>query len=221
MMKWISRLGTNQRLALVALVLGAGALFARPMAAGTVRVNAPELAAELQREAGIQPADLADRIIKGTTDFRLIDLRDEQAFASYHVPGAENVPLTALADSGIGHNEKIVLYSDDGTRSAQAWFVLAAQGFRSVSVLRGGLEGWKQGVLFPVLKQNPSPAEQVDNERRRQVSAHFGGAPRTGGDGAIVAGGSLPAMPTPKVEVPSLPAGASAGATAKKKKEGC
>jgi hypothetical protein len=130
------------------------------------------------------------------------------------------VQPASLADAGIAHNEQIVLCSDDATRSAQAWFLLQAQGFRSVCILDGGLDGWKREVLFPALEENPSPAEQVENERRKQVSAYFGGAPRAGGAAVGAGGQGLPAMPTPKIEVPSV-AGGAGKAAPKKKKEGC
>jgi rhodanese-related sulfurtransferase len=146
MKKWFSRLGMNQRLAVLALALGTIALAARPAPGGAARVNAQELAADLQRGGTLGPQELADWIIKGTTDFRIVDVRDEAAFASYHIPGAENVPLASLADAGIGRNEKIVLCADEGTPTAQAWFILKAAGFRNVYALAGGIEGFRRAL---------------------------------------------------------------------------
>jgi len=218
MRKWFWTLGTNQRLALLALGLGIVAVFARPAPGATARVHPQDLAATLERGGTVQPMQLADWLIKGTTEFRLIDVRDEPAFASYHIPGAENVPLASVADAAIAHDEKVVLCSDDGTRTAQAWFVLKALGFGSVYVLAGGLDGWKRDVLFPALAEAGTPAERAENERRQQVSAHFGGAVRTGGGGEVA--GALPALPA-LVEAPSLPGGVNKAAAKKKKKEGC
>lgn len=42
--------------------------------------------------------ELAERIIAGETDYRLLDLRDPEAYARYHIPGAENVNITELAE---------------------------------------------------------------------------------------------------------------------------
>ncbi len=220
MTNWSSRFTTNQRLAVLALLLGAGALFSNATARASL--DPRELAMAMERGTDrVQPRELADRILKGQSDYRLIDLRDAAAFASYHIPGSENIPLAALADSGVARNETVVLYSEDGSRAAQAWVLLRAQRYQAVYVLDRGLDGWKQDVLFPVLKENATnPAEQLDNERLRQVSAHFGGAPRSGAvqDSTVI----VPSMPAtmPKVEVPASPAG-EAKPVAKKKKEGC
>ncbi len=160
MNKWLSGTGINRRLAVLALVLGAVAVFARPISGGAARVNPRELAAELQRGGTVSAKELAEWIVKGTTEFRVLDVRDESAFAAYHIPGAENIPVGSLADSGIAHDENVVLYADDGTRTAQAWFVMKAMGFRHVYALAGGLAGWTgQATGHPAT--GPQPAATV------------------------------------------------------------
>ncbi len=215
-----ARLTTNQRLAVLALLLGAIALFSNTRMRATL--DPRELAMAVDRGSErVQPRELADRILKGQADYRLIDLRDASAFAVYHIPGAENVPLAALGDGSLAPGETLVLYSEDGSRAAEAWVLLKAQGFRAVYVLDRGLDGWKQDVLFPVLKENAvNPAEQQANERLRQVSAHFGGTPRTGTQ-AAAAGVAAPVTSAamPKVELPAAPGGAKPAP--RKKKEGC
>ena len=61
----------------------------------------------------------------GRSDYRLIDLRGERDYSAYHIPTAENVTLTALPESALLANEKIVLYSDGGIHASQAWMLLA------------------------------------------------------------------------------------------------
>ncbi len=223
MIKRLTALTTNQRLALLAALLGVGAVFAQPTFGSSVRVAPGTIAEMTQRGADkVRPRELADWIIAGTREFRLVDLRDEDAFRAYHIPGAENVPVTALADAGIGRNETIVLYSDDGAQAAQAWFLLKALRFNGACVLDGGLEGWKRDVLFPLLEERPDAAGQAENARLAAVSARFGGTPRTAAAAAGVAAAPLPApAPMPTIEAPTLPAGATRAAAAKKKKEGC
>ncbi len=215
-----SRLGTNHRLALVALALGALAVFARPVTRASV--DPRELATIVQRGFDrVQPRELADWIIKGRSDYRLIDLRDAAAFSTYHVPEAENIPFAALSDGGIARNETIVLCSEDGTRAGEAWVLLKAQGFKAVYILDRGIEGWKQDVLFPVVKEDAAtPAERAANERVKQVALHFGGAPRAAG-GSSGSVGTPAVVPTalPKVDAPSLPGVAKKPAV--RKKEGC
>jgi rhodanese-related sulfurtransferase len=218
MIRWLSHLGTNQRLALVALLLGACAVFASPAPRATV--DAREIAAAVQQGFDrVPPRDLADWIVTGRTDYRLIDLRDDGAFATYHIPGAENVPFASLSGNDLDRNEKIILCSADGTRAGQAWVLLKARRFSAVYILDRGLEGWKQDVLFPALRPDPTSIERLENEKSRAMAAHFGGAPRTPGVAGDVAGAGAAAVPMPKVEAPVLPAGSKKAPA--KKKEGC
>jgi rhodanese-related sulfurtransferase len=212
----MSALTLNQRLALLALTLGVVAIGARPMRGSVVTIDARDLARIVATEVDhVGVEELADWIIAGRSDYRLVDLRGAAAFASYHIPTAENVPLAALPDYPFGRQEKIVLYSDGGIHSAQAWFLLRAKGHRGVYILRGGLDEWKDTVLFPRLAENPSPSDLAANEKRKYVSRHFGGKPLTDGVGQAEAA----PVEMPKVEMPA--ASPTAQLAKKKKKEGC
>jgi rhodanese-related sulfurtransferase len=220
-MRWISKLSFNQKLGVLALALGALAVFANVAPGPTVTVNAKELLTSVERrEDHVTPAELAAWIIEGRTDYRLVDLRDEKAFAEYHIPTADNVPLATVADGALERTDKIVLYGDGGIHAAQAWMVLKGRGYTRVYTLFEGLDAWKDEVLFPVMPQNASPEEQARFERAVQVAKFFGGQPR-----AAASPVSEPmALPTqaaaPAVAPPTLPAGAG-GVAPKKKREGC
>jgi rhodanese-related sulfurtransferase len=226
MADWLARLTLNQKLALAAVVLGAAALFASPHPGSRVTLDARELALVVGTEADhVEAPELAAWIIQGRADYRLIDLRSEAEFAAYHIPTAQNIPMTVLADAGIGRQEKLVLYSEGGIHSAQAWMLLRAQGYKAVYMLKGGLDEWKDQVVFPVVADNPTPAERARDERLRAISTFFGGQPRlasavASGEGAmaVVAAPAIPALP--KVAAPPTPVGGPKPA-AKKKKEGC
>jgi rhodanese-related sulfurtransferase len=152
------------------------------MRGSVVTIDARDLARIVATEVDhVGVEELADWIIAGRSDYRLVDLRGAAEFASYHIPTAENVPLAALPDYPFGRQEKIVLYSDGGIHSAQAWFLLQAKGYRGVYILRGGLDEWKDTVLFPRLAENPSPADRPANEKRTYMSRHFGGRPLSAG----------------------------------------
>jgi rhodanese-related sulfurtransferase len=218
MRRWMSSLTLNQKLAALAFALGALAIFARPTGGGAVTIDPNDLARIVQAEVDhVEPFELADWIMAGRADYRLVDLRDERAFAEYHIPGAQRLPITELPDAGLPHNEKIVLYSDGGIHSAQAWFLLKAKGYQGVYMLLGGLDAWRDEVLFPALAENPTPYQQQRNDKLTAIAQHFGGQPRSGA-AAAEAAPQITAMPTLE-----LPAGAAApmGAPKKKKKEGC
>jgi rhodanese-related sulfurtransferase len=220
MPSWIARLTLNQKLALGAVALGALALFAVPYPGSTVTLDTKALALVVGTEADhVEAPELAAWIIESRADYRLIDLRAEGAFAQYHIPTAVNIPMNVLTDAGLGRQEKLVLYSDGGIHSAQAWMLLKAQGYKSVYMLKGGLDEWKDQVVFPVVAGNPTPAERARDERLRSISAFFGGQPRSAA--AVTPGLAAAQMPaTPKVVAPPSPAGGATPAS-RKKKEGC
>ncbi len=170
----------------------------------------------------IQPTDLADWIIQDRNDYTLADLRAAKDFDAYHIPGAENLPMATLSANSFALNQKIVLYSNDSTQAAKALFLLEAQGFKSVYLLNGGVEGWRDTVLFPVKSPGMDAAAF---EKQALVAKYFGGAPREA-SGTTSAALAVPAtpVPTPTVAAPALPAAPAGGIPAaqhKKKREGC
>ena len=206
----------NQKLAAIGGLLGFFALFAGdPYRGSTATIDTQELAVLVQKEVDhISSPELADWIIQGRSDYRLLDLRKSEEYGSYHVPTAENVLITGLNDYPIERNEKIILYSDGGIHSAQAWFLLKANNYRGVYILRGGLEEWKEAGLWPSLAETATPEEKDAFEKMKEVSKFFGGAPQTG---SRETASSQPAMPKLEMPAPS----AVSGTAKKKKKEGC
>ena len=176
------RFGLNQRLALIALVLGAVALLGAPRSESTVTVNSRELALIVERTFDhVMVDEVADWIIQGRSDFRILDVRDREEYDAYHIPNAESVELHELSDYPLSKNEKIVVYSGGGMHSAQAWFFLKAAGYPGAYILFGGLEEWKDRILFPSLPAEPDAAQLAAVRRAQQVSEFFGGSPRSGG----------------------------------------
>jgi rhodanese-related sulfurtransferase len=217
------RFSTNQVLGLVALGLGVLALAGNPYQGHSVRVDAKELATIVGTEVDhVTPVELADWIIRGATDYRLIDLRHPEEYAQYHIPTAENVPIAQLPDYPLGRNEKIVLYSEGGIHSAQAWFLLKAQRYPGAYILFGGLEGWNDDVLYPTAPPHPSPQEAAAFERAIQVSRFFGGTPRAAADSTTgAANPTLAQTPAPTVTRVPAPPVAPMAPKKKTKKEGC
>jgi rhodanese-related sulfurtransferase len=132
------------------VALGLGALVIGTPRSGKIVLDERELAAIVEGELDhVTPDELADWIVAGRQDFRLIDLRTAAEYAEYHIPQAANLAITALADADLARNEKIVLYSAEGIHSAQAWFLLKAKQFPAVYILLGGLKQWTEQVVFP------------------------------------------------------------------------
>jgi len=85
----------------------------------------------------------------------VLDVRNEEEFASGHLPNAKNIPLTDL-NNRIKEIEKskntvVITVCAQGVRSSNAAALLSKAGFTQVFSLEGGTEAWKtQGM--PIVK---------------------------------------------------------------------
>ncbi|MDZ7317483.1 MAG: rhodanese-like domain-containing protein [candidate division KSB1 bacterium] len=214
----LGRMTLNQKLAALLLVLGFLAVFlGDPYRRAKAAIDAKELALIVEKQVDhVTAEELADWIIQGRADYRLIDLRSEAEYAAYHIPTAENIPLTELPNAELMRNEKIVLYSEGGIHSAQAWFLLRAKGYKAVYMLFGGLEEWKDKILFPVIPADVPPAEEKRYAKMAEISRFFGGTPQTSGE-------AMTQRPNVNLPAPAPVAAPSAAPKpqGKKKKEGC
>ena len=217
----IVKLSISKKLALIAAVLGILAMFiGNPSNNSIIKVNAKELALTTVKDQDrIDVMTLADWLIKEKSDFTLVDLRSEKEFNEYFIPTAINVPVENILTSDLMRNQKILLYGDDDVRSAQAWFILKSSNYKGVYILKGGMNTWKNEILFPRLASDATPAQTEAFEKIKQVSAFFGGTPQL-----MNAVQTTSAPTTIKPSLPALPkltAPAGGGKTVKKKKEGC
>lgn len=74
----------------------------------------------------------------------LIDVRDADEFASDHLPGSINIPLTELstAFSDIDRASSVIFICQTGVRSAQAATFAKSVGYTNVRSLDGGMVAW-------------------------------------------------------------------------------
>ena len=150
----------------------------------------------------------------------MVDLRTEKEYTEYNIPTSVNIKMEDLLGSGLMRNQKIVLYGTDDVAAAQAWFVLKSSNYKGVYILSGGLNEWKNQILFPKLALNATPEQTAAFEKVKQISAYFGGTPQL----ATAEQTTSAAAPTVKPTTPALPklsTPAAGGKVVKKKKEGC
>lgn len=210
-----------RKYALVLAGLGFMAAFAgSPYQGNQAQIDTRELALSAGTKADhVTAAELAEWLVAGENNYLLIDVREPADFAQYHIPGARNIPLAELSGDFATRNEHVVFYSEGGIHAAQAWLLLRSLGFKSCSMLLGGLDTWKDEILFPEAPAaNSTTKEQIDFARRAALSAHFGGAPRGQEPGSQAA----PRPDLPKLS-PPLPTAEGPGTAPrpKKRKEGC
>lgn len=215
MKNFIMNLPGEKKLGLLALILGVVAvLLGNPYDKVNTTINTKEFAIESVRGTDkVDVKSLADWIIKGKVDYRLVDLRDEKAYQEYYIPTAVNIPVSKILDAGLMRNQKILLYADDNTKAAQAWFLLKSQDYKGVYILDGGVDAWRDEILFPTLASNARPEEKAEFDKMVEVSKFFGGSPQTGGEE------SKQEIAMPKLELPASIPMSTPGK--KPKREGC
>lgn len=164
----------NKRLALLAGLLGLLALVAgSPFRNQKVTIDLKELARAIESENDHISTDQLAEWIMLKSSMRVIDLRDSDSFASYHVPTAEYLSMEELVEENAPKDGMLVLYSKGGIHAAQAWMLLKAKGHSNVYTLKGGLTAWKEDILFPVLSETASPEERVLFAKRKALSEYF------------------------------------------------
>jgi len=217
MKKLFSNLSLNKRLALVALLLGVIALFAgNPYGGITIKVNEKDIAlSTVGNSDKVSVTELADWIIKDKSDFELVDLRSEEKFNEYSIPNAQCIPLVQLSNSELRRNQKIIFYSNNDVAASQAWFILKSKNYKGVYILDGGLNAWKEKVLFPKTPVNGSKEDLAEFEKLKEVAKYFGGQAQT--DSSIAQTKTEIKLPTSNTNIQKN----TAPKGKKKKREGC
>lgn len=150
------RSGFVMALSLILLALAAATVLSPSHAAHPATATASteqQLLEQVDQAADhIEPEELADRLVRGEQGLLLVDIRPAEEYASFHIRGAVNVPMSELhAYLGPYRNRgMIVLYSNGMTHPAQARDSLARSGFDNVYMLTDGLDGFVQRCLKPV-----------------------------------------------------------------------
>lgn len=163
---------------------------AEPAVVAALRSVPPSgLLGEVAAEADhIEPQELADLLMAGRPRLQVVDIRPADAYDAFHLPGAVNLPLEALAAESaqrVSRSGQVVLVSNGTTHAAQAWMELRRQGWTNVRVLTDGMLGfWRECLTPPSLSEVPAgpQAAQALSEAFRKRRALFlaGGSPGSG-----------------------------------------
>lgn len=119
-------------------------------ASGTPPTAAGQAAAEARANpaaaAGHVDAEGAAKLLSSSKEVVVVDVRTPAEFSSGHIPGASNIDY--VADSfatevaKLDRSKTYIVHCAAGGRSTQSLAVFARLGFKSVTHLDGGLNGW-------------------------------------------------------------------------------
>jgi rhodanese-related sulfurtransferase len=130
------------------------------------KLTAEQLLSEANtRTQFIAPETVADMIIKKDPSFQLIDVRSQDDFEKFSLPGALNIPVTdLLADKYadlLNQDTRMNIFYSNGTITAnEAWMVTRQLGYKNNYVLEGGLNYWFEAILNPTKPSSTSPDEE-------------------------------------------------------------
>ncbi len=79
---------------------------------------------------------------------RIIDVREEWEHKLAKIENSELMPLSSFMShvSELDRDEELIFYCHTGVRSANVCNYLAAQGFKNLINLNGGIEAWTNEV---------------------------------------------------------------------------
>jgi sulfur-carrier protein adenylyltransferase/sulfurtransferase len=130
------------------------------------KLTADQLLGEVNsRTQYITPETVADMIVKKDPSFQLIDVRSQDDFEKFSLPGAINIPVSDLLSDKysdvLNQDAKMNIFYSNGTITAnEAWMVTRQLGYKNNFVLEGGLNYWFDAILNPKKPATTSPDEE-------------------------------------------------------------
>ncbi|MFN8240921.1 MAG: rhodanese-like domain-containing protein [Bacteroidales bacterium] len=131
------------------------------------KLTAEQLLAEANtRTQYITPDVVADMIVKKDPTLRLIDVRSQEEFEKYSLPGAINIPMSDLLSDQytdiLNQDVKMnVLYSNGTVGANEAWMITRQLGYQNNFVMEGGLNYWMETIMNPARPSSTSPDEEL------------------------------------------------------------
>ncbi len=129
----------------------------------------------------LAPEVVADMIIKKDPSLRLIDVRSQDEFEKYSLPGAINIPSSDLLSDNytdiLNQDIKMNVFYSNGTLAAnEAWMVTRQLGYENNYVLEGGLNYWFEAILDPKKPSSTSSDEEFAKyDFRKSAGQALGG----------------------------------------------
>jgi rhodanese-related sulfurtransferase len=169
------------------------------------KLTAAQLLDEAQgNQQYFSPDELADKLVNKDPSIQLIDVRSQDEFEKYSLPGAINIPLSDLLNDKwaglLDQDARMNIFYSNGTVQAnEAWMITRQLGYENNYVLQGGLNYWVETILNPSKPASTSPNEELARYDFRKAA---GGA--LGAGGAIEA--SAPATQTAAPTIIKRPA---------------
>jgi rhodanese-related sulfurtransferase len=146
-------MNTRERFSVILLILGL-ILVIIPGSGNRILVfKAEKLLPETLEENSFLSVDQVARlIVTEDRNIRLIDLRREEEFRKFNIPGSVNIPYLEflknnndryLSDNGI----RKILYSNGDLESNYCYIIARGSDYKNILVMKGGMNEWFRTVM--------------------------------------------------------------------------
>lgn len=144
------------------------------------------------------PDQIADMIINEDPAFLLIDVRAQDEYEKFHLPGAINIPLTDILseewkpylNQDVRQN---IFYSNSSVNANEAWMITLQLGYKNNYVLQGGLNYWVETIMNPDPPANTNSNEEIAKYNfRKGAGMKLGGGANVETDNSSTSAPDLP-----------------------------
>jgi rhodanese-related sulfurtransferase len=85
------------------------------------------------------------------SQMQLVDIRPEEEYLKFSLPGAVNIPLKQILDKKwesffVDNTHDIVFYCHGEMDAAKAWYLCTQVGYPDTYVMQGGLNNWFRNI---------------------------------------------------------------------------
>ena len=177
----------------------------------SIELDAQQLLNEIQLENYVISVDeMANALINNDPEYQLIDLRSEEDYKAYSLPGSLNIPFDSLfSETWVPYIDQIarknVFYSNGTMLASEAWMLTKQKGYKNNYILNGGLNNWYATILEP-----KEPASTDGEDAFFQYEARLGMKQFFTGAGAVSSSSSNQAKkPVPRKKKKMVAGGCS------------
>lgn len=121
------------------------------------------------------PEEIANIIVQNDPEFQLIDVRPQDEFEKFSLPGAINIPLTDILSEDyrdfLNQDVKVnILYSNGTLDATKAWMIMSQLGWENNYIMEGGLNYWAEVIMNPLPPASTNPNEEVARYQFRKAA---------------------------------------------------
>ena len=140
---------------IMALVIGLFIMSLPPVKSNSLfETKAQRVASEAIAEPNTISADeMAFLLIRNPRELQIIDVRDADDYAAFHIPGSFNIPMDVINHRSVQTyydvpDRRTVLVSNGGVAAGRAQLLLTRAGHQNIYILDGGLNHFVETIFY-------------------------------------------------------------------------